>query len=538
MFKKIAVFILVIFVSGVLFAQGPGFKPMDQILSPTGLSTLGLIGLPIDDIVHPSYYSTVDFDKWIGFTSFASGLGQENSTAERGILGTAMKIGKTYVGLYYGGNFGYGFFEPFYNELNVRGDMGPKGTDVDGGGWNPSAGAQTKPFKVFMMPHNSSIFTLYDTFDKDAAHSTHDNDNRVIVLVGLANMGFSLGYSSTHTRFIDKDVSIEYDVDPLNPSSATPIFYYYEDFAIAHGWQIPSISWGIANDLTPNGIRPSISIDLGFAKNYNRYTDYRKTGETIQYSKNYFEPVVSARMNEYTLLDNDEGLKIVTDAEYRFMMRLFNNDYSYGPDNNQQIKSIKGFADRVRGEMVFNEYSFSSHRIMPMAKLFWSQDNLLMKAGLFLPITLTMQEDSPMRMVGAEGELIKDFERDHTSSFSFAIAPRIDLAIQYRVFSDKLNINIGGSFQQSGLGWTSTDYTDYNSGGGGITSEIANQYKRHQTNMGNFDTAFHAGLTFIFTDNFLLDATTGIRNGRDINVFGTGAGSITNFGSIMAMITF
>jgi hypothetical protein len=525
----------------MLFAQSPGFKPMEQIVSPAGLSTSGLIGLPIDDILHPSFYTTVDFDRWIGYVSFASGVGQENSTAERGILGTAMKIGDIYVGLYYGGNFGYGFFEPDFIEMNVRGDMGPKGTASGGGGWNPAAGSELKMFKVFQMPHQSSIFTLYDTFDKDASHSPHDNDNRVMVLLGFNNMGIRLGYASTHTRFSDTDVAIEYDVDPLDPTRG-PYFYYYRNFDIAHGWIIPSIAFGMAKDLLPNGIRPSISVDWGFARNYNRYEDYRKTGETVQYSMNYMEPVITLNMNGYNYFENENGLTLSADLEYKLTLRIFNNDYSYGPDNNQQIKSFNGLVNRINGELIFNEYAYTSHQITPSTKLSWTQGNLDMRFGISLPVTITSEKDSPMMMV-ADGNLIHDFNPNRnvqTSSNTFSVAPRIDLAAQYRAFSDKLNINMGGYFQQTGIGWTSTDYIEYISQSGGTASAVreGGLYTRHQTNLGNFETAFHAGFTILFSDNFALDATTGIRNGRDINVFGTGAGSITNFGSIMAMVTF
>jgi hypothetical protein len=503
------------------------------------MSTFGMMGLPVDNIVSPSFYTDVEFDKWIGYVSFASGYGLANNS-ERGYLGTAMKIGPVYAGLYYGGNFGYGYFRPDYYEMDVKGNTNPKG---GAGGWSAAAPNDYKKFKVFQMPYNSTEFQ-FDVFNKDVSNtSEHKNDNRVILLIGLADMGFRLGYASTHTGYKGDDIAIEYDNDPL--STATNEFRYYEKFSIEHGWIVPQFAWGMARNLVPGGIRPSLSIDWGIARNFARYTDYQKTGEMVEYSKNYTEPVITANMNGYNYYEGGNGMTLKADFEYQLTLCLFNNDYSYGPITDLQTKSIKGFADRDTTGYKFTEYEFSSHRITPSTTLSWGQGNLDLKVGIYLPIILTSAKVSPMTVrspadFSATGDLIHSTATadPETSAFDFSFAPSIDLAAQYRIIPQKLNLNLGGSFRQQGIGVTTTDYTEYVLSGGEAVVKENGQYKRTETNRGNFETAFHAGLTILFSEKFALDATTGIRNGRDINVFGTGADSITNFGSIMAMITF
>jgi hypothetical protein len=503
-----------------------------------------MIGLPVDNIVSPGFYNDIQFDKWIGYASFASGYGLANNS-ERGYLGSAVKIGSTYVGVYYGGNFGYGYFRPDFYEMDVKGDTNPKG---GAGGWSTDEPDGYKSFKVFQMPYGSTSDFQFDIFDKDVKsnESKHRNDNRVMVLVGIADMGFRLGYASTHTSYTGTDVAVEYDKDPLpssdpsKPPVDTPVFYYYKDFSIAHGWIIPSLAWSMARDLTPRGIRPSLSIDWGIAQNYSRYSDYKKDGETVQYSRNYMEPVITANLNGYEYYENS-GLTLSADFVYQLTLGIFNNDYSYGPDTGIKTNSIKGFVDRdiVSREYILNEYDFSSHLIEPSTSLSWDQGKLSLKAGLYLPVALTSEKDSPMILKADDsGDLEHSTENIERSSFIFSFSPRLDMAAQYRVVPNKFNINIGGCFQQQGIGWTATDYTEYTRSGGEVLVKDNGQFKRHETNWGNFSTTLRAGFTFFFSENFALDAATGIRSGRDINVFGTGADSITNFGSIMVMVTF
>jgi hypothetical protein len=562
--KRAFIVFLTVMVAGGLFAQSPGAKPIPQINSPAKDSMFGRIGLPIDDIVNPNQYTGIQFDKWIGYMSFASFSRLTGNTSERGYLGAAAKIGGVYVGVYYGGNFGYGYFSPDYYTKELMGSTDPNGkwleaggVKVPGAGWaGPAGSSEYKPFKVFDTVAGSPE-SQFEVFNKDVSVSKHRNDNRTMVLIGLADMGFRFGYASTHTGYMGKDLAI-------NPG--TDSYEYWRDFSIAHGWIIPQFSWGMAKNLLEGGLRPLVTVDWGFARNYQRGVYYNTAGEHIEYSKNYMEPVITAGLNGYNYYKSANGWTFNADADYQLGFRMFNNDYSV-PDLSGfslQTKSIKGFydPDSVR-DIYFNEYSYMSHQIRVWTTMSYGDKDIDLRARFYLPVTLRYESDSPMVLkADGSGDLIHAagryngsyaliFPEKSTSDFTFS--PLIELAARCKIIPDRLNLNLGGKFQQAGIGWTDIEYVQYYhpqtpdanrspneiikpDGGNSAEEKEYASFTRHTLKYGDFITEFKAGFTFYFSKNVALDASTGIMRGNDLSLSGTTG--LTNFGSIMAIVTF
>ena len=372
-------------------------------------------------------------------------------------------------------------------------------------------------------------------------------------------MGFRLSLASTLTSYQGQNLAI-------NPG--TDSYDYWKDFSVAHGWIIPQLSWGMARNLFAQGIRPIVTVDWGFARNFQRGVYYNTAGEHIEYSKNYMEPVITFVLNGYNFYKSDNGWTFSVDGDYMYTNRIFKNDYSV-PDPSGfrlQTKTINGFFDPdTSRDINFNEYNYSSHQIRLWTTFSYGEDNLELRARFYFPVTLRTERDAPMVLKSdGSGDFINAAGRYNQAYalifpekdiFDITFSPFIEMAARYKLISGVLNLNLGGKFQQTGIGRTTTSYTQYShpdassSGvnpninpvkpdGGSIAKEDKDaSFTVSTIKYGSFISEFRAGLTWYLSNNIALDAATGIRQGKDLSLTGT-TGSLTNFGSILIMAIF
>ena len=446
----------------------------DDAVSPTNTGSSGRYKTAVDDYIQPTDYAGLKLNKWFGFASFASG------TMPR--VGSAHKINDLYVALYYSGTF--------WGGLNDFG--GTEAKDTFGG-----PGGTDKTFTTYTHPVAPA-----------------NPDNTLAVLIGVADMGFRLGFSSTLDTFKkDEDVGVGVK--------------YYKSYAWENGDLVPQIKWGMAKDLMPKGIRPWVVLDLRFHRDnlvHNEVTGATASGENTANSQNSFEPKIGLGLGGFAFY-NENGLKASFDLEYKLTLTTYNNDYSYLDAGKFATKSIKGL--NANGGL--SERSHINNDIYPSVSLGWSSGNLGLKAKLRGVLNFDNVQSTGMNYK-ADGSLQNHGDEVVTDIFTFT--PRLDLGIQYKIIPNKLTFNAGGRIARSLATTTVDTKASYTNG----AKDADSATKTKSTNWGTMTNRLYAGAQFNFTDNAWVEAVTGV-SGGNASVFNT-ANGLFEFGSIAIGLKF
>jgi len=465
--------------------------PANLWSSPQSTTTEGRFRSNADDFIRPDSYAGVKFDKWFSMVSFLSG--DEYGSTAIATAGFATSVYNVYVGAFYSGNFWTG--KPVNNYIEQEPDPTPNG-GVEGRAYNVYNSISVAPNPV----------------------------NNVAVLIGVADMGFRLTYRTNHQSFKEKNIVTG---DQLYDN-------YYEE----SGYIAPQIAWAMAKDLTKNGIRPYVTIDLVF----NR--DYQKTettgadvlgvsGVKIGRSLNHFDPSFAAGLGGYTFYNKD-GFRASADFDYVLTLNIYRNEYSYAEDGVYKTGKITGTYNP--GSNPYIQESFASNLFTPSISGSWSKDALALKFKLNLPLMFSGRRQSSMA-VDSSGKLIYNGESSSTSTFTFR--PDLRLSLQYKIIPDRLILNTGARIQATA-----------------ITRETVNQelYINHKREYGQrihrnsfinsatstqFISRFHIGTTFNFTKNAWVEATTGVSNAYGVEAIDVFApGGLFSFGSILVGLKF
>jgi len=443
--KKLLVFTALILVSAaVVFSQNqvtsssPAMPGLTS--SPQFSATQGMFRSAADNFIRPDYFTAVTFDKFYTMMSFADTLKAQ--------LGYAGKIGNLYISAAYSGSF-----LANYTPLDY--------TEQDYAAW----------------PGGSKKVPVYD-FNSTAPFVSGTPENRIALLLGAADMGFRLTFSSVGHEYIGlKD----------NFAAGTIPFKSYE---AERGTISPQIAWAMAKDLTENGIRPYALLDLDFVRNYIKSESADGTGVDVRYSLNHFDPKLTLGLGGYTFYKSDGGFVLLADFEYALALKFYENEYSYtdGGGNNK-ISKINGL--NINGALTENAYN--GHRITPALVGRWSGGPLALRFRLNLPVILYGEESTSMTDTG--GDLASG---DKTSAFFIGFFPNLRLAAQWKIVP-KLTLNIGGLIS-FGVSRTTTDIS------------VREGY-------GNTNNALTIGFTFLPTDNLTFEVSGGIGTNNAINVF-------------------
>ncbi|MDR0303033.1 MAG: hypothetical protein LBI04_12080 [Treponema sp.] len=476
-----ALLLLMITAAGV-WAQN---LPANLWTSPQSTATEGRYRSNADDFIRPDAYAGVKFDKWFGMVSFL----WDDAYSMIATTGFATKADKVYIGAFYSGNMWAGAPANNYTEQVP--------------GTTPAGGATGKVYNVY-----NTISTVPGPV------------NNAAVLIGIADMGFRLTYRTNHQSFNESDVVTG---DQL-----------YNDYQSENGYMAPQIAWAMAKDLTKSGIRPYVTVDLVFNRDYQKVDKAGGTsGAEIDHSSNHFDPVFAAGLGGYTFYNKD-GFKGSADLDYQLTLNFYDNEYSYQEGGKYKTGTIKGTYSP--GLFPYHEKFLMSNLITPSVSGSWSQDRLALKFKLNLPLTFTSSEDNAMD-VNASGNLINHGFND--STFTFVFRPDLRLALQYKLVPNRLTLNTGARIQATALTLETTDRVYYDNGDKKGTQKIHND---NYINIGSgtqFVSRFHIGPTFNFTENAWVEATTGVSN-----AYGNGAidvfapGGLFSFGSILAVLKF
>jgi hypothetical protein len=474
--KFILMAILTAAIVGSVFAQSlPGGWE-----SPTSESTAGIVSSDADDFIRPDAFSNVSFEKWFGFTSFKSDIGLN--------LGFATKIKDLFLGVYYGGRLWDGIQTFDYTEQ----------TDT----W---LGLQRTGVRVYQT----------------APEFTTSPENELSVLVGILGMGFRLTYYTTHQIFKVENALI----------AGTEI----KSGVMEEGIIQPQIAWSMANGLLENGIKPWVTVDLIFYRDYMKHqgyaTDnngaYYALNEEIDTSNNYFQPVISLGLGGFDIVTN-ENFTATVDLSYTLTITAYdNNEYNYIdlPSGENKTGKFKGTYDSTSGDII--ERSSNSHLISPSISGSWENENLTLGFSLALNLGFG-SEKSVEEGLTPSGSLLRSGVESKKTFFSFI--PEICLGAQWRVNS-RLALNVGGSI---GLELTTAttegkSYIDDN--------ELPNSSTRSVvTEFGSVSNKLSIGAAFNITDNLAFSANCGIL--ADNAVSFTDTTGLLTFGSLLVSLKF
>jgi hypothetical protein len=436
--------------------------------SPTSTATAGIVTSDADDFIKPDSFTNVEFDNWFGFTSFQSSSGLN--------IGYATRVNDLYLSVYYGGKFWAGVNSFDYTE----------GTAV----W---LGASKDGIRQY-----SAI-----------PEFTTSPSNELAVLLGLESMAFRLSFYSTHQTFSANDVLFD----------GIPFKSYVKSYTVEEGDIVPSLAWSLTNGLTDNGIKPWVSVDLVFHRDYAKRQLYTSTtpyvvgDEYIITSDNYFNPVISLGLGGFDVAAKGD-FTLTADLSYALSIKAYSNEYNYTDSaGDNKIGTIQGTVDLSNNEYIIT--SEDAHLITPSIYGSWEDEKLTLGFGLDLSLELrnTNSADMAFKTNTTSGDLWKDGTEETTSDFYFS--PSLSLGAQWRI-SPKLALNAGGSISVS-LSTTTTNGKSY-----ADDKEVADSStKSVKTNFGGVSNELSAGFTLNATDNLTFGATCGIGSNNSISVFDT-----------------
>jgi hypothetical protein len=488
--------------AGAAFAQDAP-KPLDFSSSPAKSATAGRFTSAADDYLDVNYYSGVAFDKFFAYGSFVN--------SQAGQLGFAKRFGSIYLGAGYVGGMGQNWYVP--PPVKKEDNIAPSTPDV----WKTVNSS---------FANENQIFT-----NLVSVNSSNPNSERVAVLIGAADMGFKLGFATDRKSFKAEDFIF------ANTDKARA----YSEYAAQDGWMIPSLGWGMARDLTANGIRPSVNVDLGFYSHkitYNRYVNWVQNdttaGDFVYTSAGYLEPVVKVALGGFSLFKGNSG-SVAIDASYAFTTRIYNNEYTVSEDGEFKTKKIKGLNYDYGYERTgkpLSENATMTNTITPALKLGYKvSDAVQFKGKISVPVEIYSETQTFMKYDTAKKTLVKDSY--DTKSSSLSAAPVIDAAMQYKIFNNKLVFNVGGSFKAAQIVSYTEDASEYTMG---VEEPHSKTTQKGVSFNNSVLESLRCGVTWNISDNIGFEAVTGV-SASGFELLGSG-NSLTSFGSFLATLRF
>jgi len=491
---SLALLLLMITVAG-MWAQN---LPNNIWTSPQSTTTEGRYRSNADDFIRPDSWAGVKINKWFGLVSFLWDDTQSNGIATAGFAAKAKDV---YIGAFYSGNFWSGAPVNNYIEQEL--------------GTAPAGGTTGK------------VYNVYTNISVSGANPV----NNIALLIGAANMGFRLTYRTNYQSFNENDIVTE--VTSTSPGQL------YKNYQVESGYIAPQIAWAMAKDITKNGIRPYVTLDLVFNRDYVKTETSGPdglgyTGENIRRSMNHFDPSLSAGLGGYTLYNKD-GFKLSFDLDYVLTLKTYDNEYSYVDNGVYKTGKINGTYSPSNNGLI--EVFSVENLVTPSLSGSWSKEKVALKFKFNLPLTFSSREQNSMGLDGSN-KLVNNGASNSTNTF--VLRPDLRLAMQYKIIPDKLTLNTGARLQVTALTLETIDIKNYNMG---TKTSTQKQHNDSTINIGSstqFISRFHIGTAFNFSENVWTEAATGVSNAYGnsgaIDVFAPGG--LFSFGSILVGLKF
>jgi len=457
--------------------------------SPTAGVTNGLFLTPQDDYMSVQWYPRVGLEKFFATTWLGSDVASLGFAAKAG--------GALYIGVSYSGDL--------FNQV----DIGYTETNAS---FN---GGTVKTFKNYNDDELRAV--NYSGYRQRPNHG-------LSVLIGAADMGFRFDFSSSYQLFEIKEDSVikgALTADDTSVKSAK-----YEGGSLS-----PSFTWGMAKDLTPNGIRPRISLSFDFSIDSTELEPYIGAvtlGKLID-TDNSTGIGLSFNLGGFTINRTNSGFTTSVDFTYSFYTRIYaDNQFSWFNEINNKIVTEKKkghFYDDSTALYFMTDVMGMNHIILPSLKVTWDSKRAGLGARLDLPVTINSSGNTRYIMNNYSGVFYEYEKLDSTSSIGVSFNTFIYLGCQFRVVPEKFNINIGAGIDLSKIGQSEKETKDF--------IDDTN-LKEVDASTGGTDSFFSVGASLFLTKNVSLDAYTGVRSDRSFNI----TNSITYFSNILLSLKF
>ena len=489
---------------------------------PSGEASGGRLGGWWGDIMDPGSVNGQGFDKWGGYVSFDPDFNKGNMMA----LAYGMNLGGgMYISAYYGGTGFSGMFNTSFKTEDTPSDL-----------------AKYKQLK------STDLLPTYNTDNEVTAISQRlTNDNRFGVLFGVADMGFRLSYASTYNSFNEKDLlftdgneAISRFKPGLSLSTGTQNLLV-SDLSAETGVRQIEFRWAMAKTLVDGlGFKPAFQATIDIVSNNATVDIAKQEFDTLGandpdpvtiFSQNYLQMAFALESGGITLATQD-AFKFTTALNLALTLRSYDNEFSY--EDEAKMKTVK-FAGINYGSGVEDNRSYLSVGIKPSFAAGWADEKVSLSGQLVLSNTITSEGSSYL-------DNAKDKkETDTTEKFTYAFAPSLNLGGSYS-FNERLTLYMGSKIDFATI--TSTKTTDvkkkYDSADPSLAVEKDITTETTELTFGAVSTGFKAGFSFAFTDNFILDALTGVNgfNGNKQNESASVVNDVLNFTRIMAIFKF
>ena len=499
--KKILIgFLALAIAGGSAFAQAGTFTelpaPSGFITSPNSWTTFGNITYGWTNIMSPAWHTAAQFDNWFGFASFQD--------TDRYAMAYATRIAGMYFAAYAGGT-GFGGFR----DRNITRAMIPG--DAGGSSWVADDAAERE----------------FGT----QAFGWGNNNNRVAILLGVADMGFMLSYATTVSSF------------NVNSDSQITGFFgqtvFVNEMSAVYGMRQISLGWGMSRNLDPVwAIRPNAEIRLNFARNMAQLREFDEDAPAptlldnrIEYSANYVQPELEVSTGWVNFVTTDSGWQIRGDLQYIIGFRVFSNDFSFvNAEGRIQTGNISG--TWAGGDFV--ERSWMNHSIRPRIQLNWAGERINLSTRLVLGNVINTSEANARDLDAYNN--ITSSDGENVSVFTYQFLPTLELAVRWFAIPDRFTLLAGGAYHVGNITRTVTETTALDANGNNAgTTTLTN------TTFATAVAELRVGATFHFNQNFAIDASTGVANaGQDgtVNIFGSGPNNLFTFGRIMGVLSF
>lgn len=261
-------------------------------------ATASVFSSDVDNYLSVINFSKVTFDKSFAF----AGLQNQNLD-----LGYATKLGGIYLGTWYDGDV--------VNMVN---------------GQQTTTSVVTTPTVVNNVI-SSTATTTTKTLTTDNPFTT---DNSIGVLVGIAGMGFKLGFDEEMRSYVAPAAIGTLSSVTTDTADNSVQSMVYSNTSRAKGFMTPSVQWGMNLPLGNMTLKPTAKISVAFNTDYEGYTvdsthtvdgsvPYGdKTTNIVSYTNNgYIAP--NANLGALLSFAKEDGAQTTVGLNYVFDMPLY-----------------------------------------------------------------------------------------------------------------------------------------------------------------------------------------------------------------------
>lgn len=498
-------------------------------------ATASVFSNDVDNYLNVNNFSKVTFDKNFAFA------GLQNSNLN---LGYATKIGSLYIGAWYAGD--------------VANMVNGQETDVS---------VLTTPSVVNDVVSSTSTTTT-KTLATDNPFIT---DNTVNVLVGVAGMGFKLGFTESLSSYVADSTAggltsgaaiSTVTTDTADTSVASTV---YSNTSKVSGYMTPSIQWGTNLTIGDMILKPNATVSVAFNQNSAGYTKdvtktvagsvpYGFTTTNIVSSTNNGSIEPNANLNAKLSFAKVDGGQATIGLTYEFDMPLYGDGTKVSTvqtDNTiGTADTTKTVANSVKTTATF-EMTNTVTPAVYYTKDFGDQFSIGCNASAAVKIynkkatpttvkttTTTYDKYSQDPADDYVQTIVETTPDDTSETTTLSVTPKINLGFIYKLVPNKLSLN-GGYAIAAPIYTTSTvsktrtaayskTTTTVSNGvttntttatGSGVDAEDPRtETQTVTTTVSQLSGTLYFGPTFNFTDNFALDAVASLGTGGTASI--------------------